>query len=211
VNPTPLEQVLANSPSAGLSLDELVRAFIRDLVHAAAKLEEGAKNHRVSHEDAITDTLLAYLYAMYDVHHDGDANGHVDICVKHRVNLALVLKGEAKAIGPKLFDWYCAGLIKLVGKYNTGRNDIALMVCYCRLPDMHTVMSDYQKRIEVDKTADFVDHVDPAKLELAGLKGLFVTAHKSSGRTISVAHVWINMHSPTDDELFAAEKAKRAK
>jgi hypothetical protein len=203
---TPLEEVIAAAQLTveRLSPEKYTRAFVRDLVnHAVPKLEEGRLGHRETTEDGLTNSLLALLYAAYPgATRETDTDGHVDISLKHPLHLAIVLSGEAKAINGKRFAWYTAGLTKLVAKYNSGRNDLGLMVCYCRIASMYTEMTAYKDRIGTERVAEFVRHVDPQEVELQGLKAVFVTEHIASGRKMTVAHAWVNMYSPTDKEVL---------
>lgn len=205
---TPLEDVLAFAGQAALRCTpaEYVIAFIRDLVkQAIPQLENNRKSHRSANEDALTNVLLAYLYSAYPgASRETDANGHVDIALKHPMKIAVVMKGEAKIIGPKRFDWYEQGLLKLVGQYNSGRDGIALFICYCRLPEMYKQLNAYKKQIADRKTAYFVRDVDLTTLGLSDLDGVFVTAHQSSGNEMNIVHAWVNMHAMTDAQLAAA-------
>jgi hypothetical protein len=217
MNATPLDRVIAFASADGttknLSPDAFVRDFVCDIVkHAAPKLEEARISYRETGEDGLTHALLLPLYSTYHgASRETDTNGHVDISLKHPVLLNQVLLGEAKIIGSgQSFNWYAEGLTKLVGKYNSGRNNLALMVCYCRYPEMYTKLASYRERVASEKIADFQSHCDPAELDLAGFDSLFLTKHLSSGRTIRVAHAWVNMYSPTDTELFALKMPPKA-
>lgn len=195
-----------------LAPEAYARDFVRDLaVYAAPKLEEGRLGYRDTGEDGLTHALLAYVYVAYPgASRETDANGHVDVSLKHPVLLHSILLGEAKVIeAGKSFDWYSQGMTKLVAKYNSGRNELALMICYCRFSDMYLKISEFQRLIERDKVADFQETCDLGPLGLDGTTGVFATKHLSAGRAIHVVHVWANMHSPTDVALLASKMAKQ--
>jgi hypothetical protein len=210
---TPLQDVLAAAGRSARRFDpeEYALVFIRDLVsNAIPQIENNRKSHRGAGEDALTNLLLAHMYAGYPgVSRETDANGHVDIALKHPLRMAIVMKGEAKIIGPKAFNWYTQGLVKLVGQYNSGRDGVALFVCYCRLDNMYERLEEYRERIAHEGIAFFVSHVDLDVVGLEGLNGTFVTEHLSSGNRMKVVHAWVNLHALTDREVAEAEEAAR--
>jgi hypothetical protein len=215
MNATPfdrmLEFALGDKATRELSPDLYAREFVRDVTkHAAPKLEEARMGLRDTGEDGLTHSLLLPLYSTYQgASRETDVNGHVDVSLKHPLLLSRILLGEAKLIGSgKAFEWYAQGLVKLVGKYNSGHNNLGMMICYCRFPEMYTVLSKYQGAIAAEKTADFQGHGDVQALGLEGSPAVFVTTHLSAGRPLNVAHVWVNMYSPTDAELFAQKRPK---
>lgn len=212
---TPLEELRDfNRRAAARSPDRYARDFIKDLVrHAAPRLEQAKLDFRKTSEEGLSSALLAHLYSAYPgASREGQSGGHVDVIVKDTLLADVLIEGEAKAIGPKGFDWYRQGLTKLVGKYNSGRTELGLMLCYCRKKDMYVVLVDYKKKIKKGKVADFVGHTTlPATGLPAGLKGVFVTKHLASGNPVRIVHVWINMYAPTDDEVLGDGKKAKPK
>jgi hypothetical protein len=174
--------------------------FIHDLVtEAAPYLEQVRNRHSTTSEEGLTDLLIARLGALYLVVSEANDNGHVDIC--------LILpftprrwKGEAKILRSP--SWYGQGLTKLAAKYNSGREDHAFMVGYCKEPDMYILADQYRADIEGTKCANFEKWVaSPASLR--STRSVFLGRHAASGAALTVAHVWINMHYETDEELAA--------
>jgi hypothetical protein len=189
---------------------EYVRDFIRDIVtKAGPSLVESRNHYRDVGEDGLTSTLLGSLKWTYGSSRETNANGHVDVTLKHPLGAGeSCLKGEAKALCPKRFKWYEEGLTKLVGKYNSGHEGIALMLCYCRCGNAFMMMEKYHRQIVSGATAFFVADSTLAEAGLpTDLQGVFVTKHSASGVDILVAHVWLNMYAPTDDEIMEAAQA----
>jgi hypothetical protein len=213
MNPsTPLETLLriAGEQAMNCSPAEYARRFVRDIAaHGCPKLEDGRLGYRKTTEDGLTNSLVASMQTAYPwAIREPDAAGHIDIALKHPLTFNFVVLGEAKVIDEaRGFSWYATGLKKLVAKYNSGRNDLGLMVCYCRLPEMYEVIETYRKKILAEGTAQFVAEADGVSLGLDGVKGTFVTRHSSSGSQIEVAHVWANMSCPTDSEVLATPAA----
>jgi hypothetical protein len=181
-------------------------SFIRDLaVHAATQLEDARGHLKDLKEDALTHMLLGYVRATYPgATREAHANGHVDIFLSHPSRLGNVLKGEAKVINGNGFTWYSQGLTKLVKKYCSGREGLALLVAYCRRTDMYKVMSDFRERMAKEKIAGFQMHVpttDPFASTLP--RTPFLTSHESSGAALVVVHLWLNLFEQTDKEVLS--------
>ncbi len=210
---TPLKKVMALGSKEMLKRTpkEWGKLFIRDLAtEGAGKLENESIAHRDTSEDGLSYALLGLLQSTYSTaSRETDNNGHVDIVLKHPMALANVVLGEAKIYDSRGLKWYGEGLTKLVGKYNAGRNEVALMIGYCRRAKMYEEIEDVKKAMTKQRTADFVRHRDNSVADLTGQKNVFVTEHKSAGTTLTVVHVWVNMYSPLDKTLL--NKTTKAK
>ena len=196
---------------------EFVISLARDLIsHSVPVLEDDRKTLADAHEDVLTLSLLSPVRLFYPgVHREGFSNGHVDIYVKKGIAHRLVAVGEAKIIDERRsYPWYRDGLTKLVDKYNSGRADITLMVCFCRQRQMYKRMAEFQQKIGENREAYFLEHVDTSFVGLGDLKGVFVTVHESNGSRLYVIHLWVNQHYETDPDTQArartdSERRKR--
>lgn len=178
--------------------------FARGLIERAVPHVEKNRNAlREAKEDAITAALLGVM-DVFQPSHDANSNGHVDIYVQHALG-GDALKGEAKIIDDKGGKpWYVEGLTKLVGKYNTGRENNTLMVAYCRRPNVFTHAREFINHVVQERTADFVAQHPTSRLSLPESQGVFITEHKASGASLMVIHVWVNLYSPTDAALLGS-------
>lgn len=210
--PFTLEEVLQSATyGSQLPTREYVLTFVRDLVrHAVPLVEAAVRTFTTAGEDALTNILLLPLYMLYPgAAREPDHNGHVDIALQQLPFAHIAMTGEAKIIGPKGFEWYAEGLTKLVSKYNGGRDDIALMVAFCRKPGMYKLLDEYRRQLEEEKTADFESGLELASLGLDDLRGVFATKHDCAGSPLTVVHVWLNVRYETDEQAFAAARVRQ--
>jgi hypothetical protein len=122
-----------------------------------------------------------------------------------------VLRSEAKILDGRGFKWLREGLTKLVGKYESGRSALALFLCYCKRDRVHQLRKQFADEVATLKTAGYHGDVPLAEHDFSDLLGVFVTAHDCKGRTIHVAHVWVDLFAPLDKEIKrrAADDAKK--
>jgi hypothetical protein len=211
--PFTLEEVMASTQySAAVPTPQFVLTFIRNLArHSAPLVENAVRTFTQANEDALTNILLLPLYMLYPgASRETDKNGHVDIALKQPPFPQIVMTGEAKVLDDNRgFDWYAAGLTKLVSKYNNGRYDVALMVAFCRKPAMYTLIEEYRQRIALEAIAYFEREHHVTELGLANVPGIFATQHAASGRSLRVVHAWVNLFYQTDVDAFASAKEHR--
>lgn len=177
--------------------------FLRDLVALGVPaLERSAKNHRKSHEDALTDTLVAPLLVPYPhISREADSAGHVDIVVQQPFENRAALLGEAKVIDHRGFSWYEKGITTLVQKYNRGNDQVVLMVGYCRKPDIVSTALDFMQQIESNRVAGFIGHESSTRYQIDPTRNsqIFITKHQTTGNPIDVFHILVNLHAPADN------------
>lgn len=174
--------------------EEYFLAFLSDLQRlGVSNLEKNRNVLKDLQETALTTLLISPLLSMYDLTTETNSNGHPDIHLHVKARWpGLSWKAEAKII--KTLDWYCQGLIKLVEKFNSGRESDTFMVGYCRAPDPHALKAEYMAHLEKYRVANFLSWINGPPDDVSG--------HKSNGSPIRVHHLWANCFYETDDGAF---------
>lgn len=192
------------------SPDEYFFAFLRDLRSLGVdNLEKNRNVLKDAEETVLTLFLISPLMAIYDLSTETNSNGHPDIHLSGRWP-GIAWKAEAKIA--KTLPWYCEGLVKLVEKFNSGKENDTLMVGYCRSADLAEEKAEYMQHVESKAVANFTKWHTPH----TGPKGPdAVSLHLSNGSPIRVHHLWANCFYETDDKLFTRKpeglKLKEAK
>lgn len=191
------------------------RAFIVDLIQVTIpQLEKLAKNNLHSTEDAITDKIYLAMRPGYPVlHREADSCGHVDLTLSLPAYPIEVLYGEAKIVDDKRhYEWYITGLGKLIKKYNRGRLQLGLFLCYCRKPNLSTHLDSYINNITTNNAFGCISsiHASAHSMESLDMTTARITRHTTEGRVIDIVHVWANFHVASDDiiETEAKDLAK---
>ena len=205
-NTTPLDWVnsnLSSFTSQYSNPDDYFQAFLSDLRRrGVSHLENNRNNFHDLRENALTATLIGKLDLTYDISAETNSNGHVDLLLKSPWP-GISWKGEAKIIGAE--DKYFEGLVKHVAKSNSGRETHALMLGYCKKPDMFLVRAKVLTDIQTQGIADFVNWHTELKSPNSA------SNHSASGNPLTVHHVWVNCFFETDDELFRRKLGKAPK
>lgn len=207
-----LEQYFRTRPN--LTPIKAAEEFIRSMLSQSVPiLERGAKNHRDTGEDALTDILLAPLYAFYPgLFREADSNGHVDIYLRDPIFGREILLGEAKQIATGWNDrYYLDGLAKLVRKYNRGRTNMGVMVAYCKKDNIASQIELFKKTIIDNTVADYNCEVRLEEHGLEEFQNLFCTKHRTDGGYVDIMHIWINLSSRTDKEILSDVPSIREK
>jgi hypothetical protein len=159
------------------------------LHRALVEMESGRKQYMNFSETALSKILCGLLkFARIPTTAEEDSSGHVDVTVKHRKGIFVML-GECKKYDG--FVYHCGGCTQLLRRYTSGRAARTFCLEFFSVPAMYDRMrdlkGDFDRDLPLDQHGVSRDHDD--------IKGAFVTAHKhSSAATVEVLHVGCNLH-----------------
>lgn len=187
---TPAQRDLFTAKTA----TEFNKAFAAIVLEAVRRLEKDSKDLGVLNEDGLSHILCGFVSGtnVLIVTREESSNGHVDLTFKAACKPPREVLGEAKIF--KYYNWHASGLMQLVGRYSTGREDRGLLLEYVKKPGiklhMDKLRSQLDKRKPCNQIADCSDHETVPKWS-------FCSSHThSSGEKIEVWHFGCNLHYP---------------
>lgn len=160
--------------------EEFIEILYKDLEFVIACIERSANHRRTDLEDRITSDIINMLeQKAYDVSHDEDQRGHVDITVKKN---GFKWIGEAKIHNG--YDWLIKGMEQLQ-RYNTGRIVNTGFLIYLRNRNANRIINEWKEVLRNNSVCHFKNIIEENGIHL---RFTSVHEHDGSGLDIKIKH-----------------------
>lgn len=166
--------------------DVFIRRLYDEIAETVRLLEETAHLRQDDPEDKITiDLLLPLKRTGYNISHDTDTRGHIDIRVEAK---KFVWLGEAKI--HSTYDWLLDGLKQLHTRYATGKEDGYGLVIYIKVKNAKAVMDEWRSKMEGCNACGLKEARDGEEK----LTFWSIHQHAGSGLEISNKHIGVSLY-----------------
>ena len=167
-------------------------AFAAIVVESVQRLERDSKNLSVLSEDGLSTVFVGFVNGTRALiaTREEFSNGHVDMTFRAPLSRpSREVLGEAKIFN--YYQWHEEGLLQLITRYSTGREDRGLLLVYVKMKNirkhMESLQTELNRLLPCDQTKPCEGH---------STRWSFITTHKhSSGEELEVWHLGCNLQT----------------
>ena len=166
--------------------EEFIELLYKDLESIIVCIERGANYRSEDSEDRITLDIINMLeQKAYDVSHDEDQRGHVDIIVKKN---SYIWIAEAKL--HRDYQWLIKGIGQLQ-RYNTGKIINTGLLIYIKNKNAKKIINEWKTVICKNSVCNFKKIIEEDSINL---RFISIHEHDGSGLDIKIKHFPVLLH-----------------